>query len=586
MLRRVLIGALLAGLAAIFAPVAWGSSTQILLPGVSYSRQVQFTAHGPVVIHVVVGPRPTGLYSLEPILSGGTITGRARVTSMEKAVSSQATVVGVNGDLFNYADGHPSGIVVQDGVIKSPPYHDRSSIGIDPTTGQLSVARVGLYGYWQGLGSRHPLSGVNKVPRGDGTTIFTPAWGARTPKAAGAAETVLEPFPPTTTGELDGTTLAQASGGGTPIPRDGAVMMAVGSQASKLAAETPAPTAVHVQFVMAPDWPSQGITEALGGGPVVVRNGKAVYTSGEDFLASQVAPRNPRTGIGQRRDGRIVMVVVDGRRPGYSVGLTNFELAQAMVRLGVVTGSALDSGGSSTLAFDGKLLNRPSDPGGERAVKETLALMYIGVYTPALSVGVISPSAGGGLPSQETLSYKVVRPSTVDARLVGPDGATGYETTDARLPGKYQLTWPTGSKSKRRRVLAQLELGRWRWVVSATDDQSRQSSMERAFWVNDTLGFLRVAPKAIRLRSRARNRVLARFRLSHPATVVGTISTGTGVLVRRIGPVKLGAGTRSLRWNGRYRSGRLAYRGSYVFSVFAKNSYGPVTLAQTFGVRR
>ena len=583
MLRRVLIGALLAGLAAIVAPAAWGSSTQILMPGVSYSKQVQFTSHGPVVLHVVVGPRPTGLYSLEPILSSGTITGRARVTAMEKAVSDQATLVGTNGDLFNWADGHPSGIVLQDGIIKSAPYRNRSSIGIS-TTGQLSVARVGLYGYWQGLGSRHPLSGVNKVPKGDGTGIFTPAWGARTPTASGAFETVLEPFPPTTTGELEGTALAQATGGGTPIPRDGAVMMAVGSQASKLSAETPPPTSVHVQFVMAPDWPSQGITEALGGGPVVVRNGRAVYTSGEEFLASQLAPRSPRTGIGQRRDGRIVMVVVDGRRPGYSVGLTNFELAQAMVRLGVVTGSALDSGGSSTLAFDGKLLNRPSDRGGERAVKETLALMYTGVYTPPLSVGVISPAAGGGLPSQQTLSYKVVRPSTVTARLIGPDGTAAYEATDARLPGTYQLKWPSGTSKARRAALT--ALGRWRWVVNSTDDQSSQSSMERAFWVNDTLGFLRVAPRAVRLRGRARNRVLARFRLAHPATVVGTISTRTGVLVRRIGPVKLGAGARSLRWNGRYRSGRLAYRGSYVFSVFAKNSYGPVSLAQTFGVRR
>jgi hypothetical protein len=576
----------LAGLAAIAAPAAWGSSTQILMPGVSYQRQVQFTSHGPVVIHVVVAPRPTGLYSLEPILSNGTITGRARVTAMEKSISDTATIVGTNGDFFNWADGHPSGIVMQGGLIKSPPYRNRSSIGISPTTGTLSVARVGLYGYWQGLGSRRPLSGVNKVPRGDGTAIFTSAWGARTPTVAGAFETVLEPFPPTTTGSLDGTALAQASGGGTPIPRDGAVMMAVGSQAPRLAAETPPPTAVHVQLVMAPDWPSQGITEALGGGPLVVRNGRAVYTSGEEFLASQIAPRDPRTGIGQRRDGKIVMVVVDGRRPGYSVGLTNFELAQAMVRLGVVTGSALDSGGSSTLAFDGKLLNRPSDRGGERAVAETLALMYTGVYTPPLPVSVLSPAAGGGLPTQGTFSFKVVRPSTVTARLIGPDGSDGYTSTDARLPGTYQVTWPSGSTSERRRVLAQLALGRWRWVANATDDLGRQSSMERAFWVNDTLGYLRVAPKAVRLRARGRNLVVARFRLAHPAAVVGTIATRTGVLVKRIGPVRLGQGNRSLRWNGRYRSGRLAYRGSYVFSVYAKNSYGPVTLAQTFGVRR
>jgi Phosphodiester glycosidase len=572
----------LAGLLAIFAPAAWAStSTQVLMPGVSYSRQVQFTAHGPVVLHVVTAPRPTGLYSLEPILSNGTITGRARVTAMEKSVSDQATVVGTNGDFFNWNDGHPSGIVMQDGIIKSQPYKNRSSVGIS-TDGTLNVTRVALYGYWQGLGSRHPLYGVNKVPHGDGTTLFTPAWGSRTPSIAGASETVLEPFPPATTGELVGTSLAQATGGGTPIPRDGAVLLAIGSQASKLATETSPPTAVHLQLVMAPDWPGQGITTAIGGGPLVVRNGRAVYTSGEEFLASQIAPRDPRTGIGQRRDGKIVMVVVDGRKPGYSVGLTNFELAQAMVRLGVVNGMALDSGGSSTLAFDGKLLNLPSDPSGERAVAETLALMYKGVYTPPPPLTVISP-AGGGLAPRETLSFKVVRPSTVTASVIGPDGSTGYSSTDARLPGTYTITWPTSSEARQK---AQTTLGRWRWVVSATDDQGQQSSMERAFWVNDTLGYLSVAPRAVRLRARGLNRVVARFRLAHPATVVGTISTRSGVLVRRIGPAKLGAGNRSLRWNGRYKSGRLAYRGSYVFSVFANNSYGPVTLAQSFGVRR
>src|SRR5439155_22527124 len=169
------------------------------------------------------------------------------------------------------------------------------------------------------------------------------------------------------------------------------------------------------------------------------------------------------------------------------------------------------------------------------------------------------------------------------ATIIGPDGAA-YDVTEAHLAGTYTLKWPTGTREGRKRALA--ALGRWRWVGRATDDLAQQSSMERAFWVNDTLGYLQVAPRAVRLRARRRNSVVARFRLAHPAAVVGTIATRIGVLVRRIGPVKLGAGTRSLRWNGRYRSGRLAYRGSYVFSVYAKNSYGPVTLAQTFGVRR
>ena len=550
------------------------------MPGVTYSRQVQFTAHGPVVIHVIVAPKPGGLYSLRPILSNGSIVGRERVTSMEKDVSDSATVAGVNGDFFNWKDGHPTGILMQNGVLQSQPYRSRSSIGVAAATGKLTVGRVALYGYWKGLGQRRPLTGLNQPPRGDGTSLFTPVWGARTPALAGAAEAVLKPFPPATVdGDLTGTVTAQTSGGNTPIPRDGAVLVAHGSQAAKLISEAPPPAGITVHMVLRPDWTATGITDALGGGPVVVRNGRAVYTAGEDFLPSQVAPRDPRTGVGQRRDGKIVLVVVDGRQPGYSVGLTNFELAQALTRFGAVTGSALDSGGSSTMAFDGKLLNRPSDR-SERAVAETLAVTYSGVYAPAPALPVISPN-GDGIDERQALSYKVVRPSTVTASIVEPDGTTAYTESGARLPGVYKVTWP-GSRTKRR---AQT-LGRWRWVVTATDDQKKASSVERGFWVNDTLGFLRVSPKAIRLRAKRRNAVVARFRVAHSARVIGTIWTRSGVLVRRLKPVKLRPGLRTLRWDGRYASRRLAYRGTYVFKVFAQNTYGPVQLAQAFVVLR
>ena len=550
------------------------------MPGVTYSRQVQFTAHGPVVIHVIVAPKPGGLYSLRPILSNGLILGRERVTSMEKDVSDSATVAGVNGDFFNWKDGHPTGILMQNGVLQSQPYRSRSSIGVAAATGKLTVGRVALYGYWKGLGQRRPLTGLNQPPRGDGTSLFTPVWGARTPALAGAAEAVLKPFPPATVdGDLTGTVTAQTSGGNTPIPRDGAVLVAHGSQAAKLISEAPPPAGITVHMVLRPDWTATGITDALGGGPVIVRNGRAVYTAGEDFLPSQVAPRDPRTGVGQRRDGKIVLVVVDGRQPGYSVGLTNFELAQALTRFGAVTGSALDSGGSSTMAFDGKLLNRPSDR-SERAVAETLAVMYSGVYAPPPALPVISPN-GDGIDERQALSYKVVRPSTVTASIVEPDGTTAYTESGARLPGVYKVTWP-GSRTKRR---AQT-LGRWRWVVTATDDQKKASSVERGFWVNDTLGFLRVSPKAIRLRAKRRNAVVARFQVAHSARVIGSIWTRSGVLVRRLKPVKLGPGRRTLRWDGRYASRRLAYPGTYVFKVFAQNAYGPVQLAQAFVVLR
>ena len=100
-----------------------------------------------------------------------------------------------------------------------------------------------------------------------------------------------------------------------------------------------------------PSWTE--VASAVGGGPVLVRDGGPVFRSFEAFGAEHLLPRNPRTAVGQLADGRIVLVVTDGRQPGYSVGMTNFELAQTMVRLGAVRASGLDAGGSSTLAFEG-----------------------------------------------------------------------------------------------------------------------------------------------------------------------------------------------------------------------------------------
>jgi hypothetical protein len=579
-LRRILIGALLASLAASFAsPVR--AATQVLMPNVSFKRTVQFTAHGPVVLNVITVPRPGGLYQLKPLLSNGTILGKERVTSMERGISNSATVAGVNGDLFNFKDGHPSGMLMQNGVLQSPPYRFRSSVGIT-SDGRLNVGRVSFFGYWQGLGQRRPLTGLNQPPRGDGTSLFTPAWGAATPRIPGVVEAVLRPFPPAVTGkELSGFVYVQNNtGGGTPIPRDGAVLVARGSQVAKLAQEATVGTEIFTRLILSPDWPTSGVTDALGGGPVIVRNGKAVWTAGEDFLPSQLGPRNPRTAVGQRRDGKIILLAVDGRRRGLSVGLTNWELAQAMVRLGAVTASALDAGGSTTMAFDGKLLNRPSDPGGERPVAETLAVLYTGVYAPPPTLPVVSPN-GDGINERQQLSYKIVKPSTVTASLIGPGGVTGFTETQSRPAGVYGYSWPSAAKRKQAQPL-----GRWRWVVSAEDQDGATSSVERAFWLNDTLGFMRVAPRAVKLRKKTRKAVVARFRLAYSARVTPSIWTTYGVLIRKLPARTLAPGNRAIVWNGRFSNGRLVYRGTYVFKVFAQNAYGPVDLNQRFVVRR
>ena len=184
---------------------------------------------------------------------------------------------------------------------------------------------------------------------------------AHSGRERGRAQAIIQPLPPTTPNTpLVGTVTQYVTGGNQPIPADGAVLVARGSQAGSLAAEAPLGAKVTILLTLTPPWAN--VLQAVGGGPVIVRDGKPVFRSLEGFTTDQLAYRHPRTGVGQTADGRVLLVAVDGRQPGYSTGLTNFELALTMMRLGCVTASALDAGGSTTMAFDGKLLNRPSDP--------------------------------------------------------------------------------------------------------------------------------------------------------------------------------------------------------------------------------
>ena len=309
---------------------------------------------------------------------------------------------------------------------------------------------------------------------------------------------------------------------------------------------------------MRPEW--RDVPEALGGGPIIVRAGKPIFNALEDFSPYHLNRRHPRTAVGQRADGRIVMVVVDGRRPGYSAGMTNFELAQTMIRLGAVTASALDAGGSSTMAFDGQLLSRPSD-GGERMVAESLNVTYYGVYAPKPEPS-FSPN-GDGAGERQTLSYKIVRPSSVSATLTGPGGATRTIDSGQRTPGVYRFNWVGRTDG------ASEPEGRWRFAVTAVDEDGKTSSADRPFMLNNTLGFLTVQPSRAVVSRRRGGRIGIRFRLTRPARVSVAITSKTGQLLRVVRNGQAAAGDFTAFWDGRYPNRKTVFSGTYVAKVTA-----------------
>lgn len=121
-----------------------------------------------------------------------------------------------------------------------------------------------------------------------------------------------------------------------------------------------------------------GVWNTLSFGPALVRGGSVL--DGIDAVEVDTNVGNhsiqgtqPRTALGAVADGHYVFVVVDGREEGYSRGVTMTELAQIMADLGCDCAYNLDGGGSSTLWFNGEVVNRPSN-GGER---ETSDILYI-----------------------------------------------------------------------------------------------------------------------------------------------------------------------------------------------------------------
>jgi hypothetical protein len=430
------------------------------MSGVVYAKQVEFTAHGPVVLNVVSTPRPSGLYAIKAWLSNGAVQGRERLTDMENGIAPAATVVGLNGDFFDTRWGTPSSLLVRGGVLGAGTKGGRSAAGFD-TDGGLHVDRMSFDGSWKGTGQFRPL-GLNEPPGRSAVTLYTPAWGPTTPAESGTVEAVLAPFPATKPNVTLTAPVTQViQGGNQPIPPNGAVLVARRAQVQILTTEAPAGGTLAIRLILTPRW--NDVREAVGGGPVLVRNGRPVFRTNESFTTSQLFTRTARSAVGQTADGRLVFLTVDGGRPGYSNGMTSFELALAMMRFGAVTACGLGTGASATLAFDGKLLSRPSDSHGESPVADALFFAYEGVYSPA-------PAPTVALGKTQSLAYKVVRRSTVSARLSGPGGTTTLDV-GVRDPGTYKFDWTATAE------------GRWTFSVDAVDDLGRASGTDRTFTV-------------------------------------------------------------------------------------------------------
>jgi len=106
-----------------------------------------------------------------------------------------------------------------------------------------------------------------------------------------------------------------------------------------------------------------GLRDAVSFKPLLVVGGQPQITNGDGGWGI-----GPRTAIGQRADGTIIFVVIDGRQPG-SIGATLRQVQDVMLREGAVTAVNLDGGSSTTLWYQGRVVNSPCcSPNGQRYI--------------------------------------------------------------------------------------------------------------------------------------------------------------------------------------------------------------------------
>ncbi|MGW1887699.1 phosphodiester glycosidase family protein [Streptomyces sp. NPDC001970] len=353
-------------------------------------------------VHVTVID-PARFHGTVETSNGGNVADRERTSVVSAKLGS---LVGVNGGFFITSDadgvqGTVAGISAVDGRLESMAVGSRAALiladgGRRPRIADLSTTvtvRAGAASY--------AVQGINRVPgkvrncgrpgavptdrpRHDTTcTIaddlvkFTPAFGAPLPQGAGT-QVVLD---------AGGRVVSVGERGGS-VPAGGTVLQGIGGAADWLTGHARTGRTVAIKEVVRDSAgrqvrldPDDSIVSAA---PTLVENGRIHIDAATEgtldpldlsfgFAWSNV--RQPRTLAGIDARGRLLLVTVDGRRPGVSEGFTLGEAARFMRSLGAVQALNLDGGGSTTMVVGGSVVNMPSDAAGERPVSDTIQVL-------------------------------------------------------------------------------------------------------------------------------------------------------------------------------------------------------------------
>ena len=301
---------------------------------------------------------PDSRYELRPFSGAGAVNGRGRLA---KAVAANGARAAVNACYFD-TDGWVIGNCKWNGSFFGVDDTPRSAFVVDKE-GKASIQKDLSYLGTVSLpdGRTLTIKGLNRQRITDDLVLFNRNYAGSTRTNEHGREVRVS----------KGRAMEVSAKGNMRLDHDSLVLSGHGANADALA---------HIRrgdrVAIAQTLGSRLADEArlvVGGGPLLVEKGVVNVRSREESMASDIAyGRAPRTGVGVKADGTVLLMVVDGRSQ-YSAGMSLKEFATYLKRFGAVSAVNLDGGGSSEMVLDGKIMNRPSD-GSERPVSIGLGI--------------------------------------------------------------------------------------------------------------------------------------------------------------------------------------------------------------------
>lgn len=340
----------------------------------AFSYQNDKLPEGPWSIHLVKIERGNPDYELHSMLANGAVTGMTTLSDQVKALPPALgrPVAAVNGDFYLTSpkayNGDPQGIQILEGELVSGPT-EHACFWID-ATGQPKTGVVqSLFRATWPHGSTTPF-GLNEERPGDGAVLYTPRMGPSTGTKNGGREFVLEPIEtnkwlPLRVGAKVQARVREIREAGDTALAPGMMVLSLGPQLLVDAPIVSVGDEVLLSTATLPDM--TGAEMAMGGGPRLVVDGKP--------MNGWKSPnqRHPRTALGWNKD-HIFLMLVDGRQPGRSVGMSFQEMADYFIKIGCTHAMNLDGGGSASMWLLGQVVSSPSE-GQERPVANGLVVL-------------------------------------------------------------------------------------------------------------------------------------------------------------------------------------------------------------------